>query len=464
MNDKLLTFVNHACFYVTTETSLLLVDPWVEGPVFNNGWSLLDTTTSNAALVKEIAGQHRKTFVWFSHEHPDHFSISFIKRLKQDFAGKVTMLFQQTKDKRVVTFLRRNGFSVIECQPGQPVELDHEMAIGVYPHADGDSYCLIKAGGRNILNLNDCAIGSAESCRAVKASIDPVGGEIDVLLTQFGYANWEGNPFDTEQRRSAAAEKLQRVKLQITAFTPAITVPFASFVAFSSIDNHYLNDCQNTAGAVARWAARTHATGSVRFLKPGARINLDTDTSASLRAASDAAVAHWQRLSSAPVELLPPEPSASRDQLREAVAKHRRVIKANLLWLPALLERAGLIKALQIYIPDLGMRIRVSYIDAYQELPSDGPHDISMTSSSAIFLFSNEYGFNITHVNGRFRTSDDGALSRFSHFFMPQNLGHQGYGIEHPAATARYLLANVLGRTQRAVAGMQRRLIEHRVK
>jgi hypothetical protein len=49
-------------------------------------------------------------------------------------------------------------------------------------------------------------------------------------------------------------------------------------------------------------------------------------------------------------------------------------------------------------------------------------------------------------VNGRFRTASPDALQRFSRFFMPQNLGRQGYGIRHPFATATHLAGNVLGR------------------
>lgn len=462
-SKKLLTFVNHASFYVTNDDTLLLVDPWVEGPVFNNGWSLLDTSTSNAALVREIADQRRTTYIWFSHEHPDHFSVPFIKRLKQDFEGQVTLLYQHTKDKRVVSFLRQQGFAVAECLPGRPVRLDHEMSITVWPYADGDSYCLIRCGERGILNLNDCAVASADACRAVRARL-PAEAPVDVLMTQFGYANWAGNPFETETRRAQALEKLQRIKLQIAAFAPAITVPFASFVTFSSVENHYLNDCQNSAAGVARWAARSHATNCVRFLQPGGRIDLDLDSAATLRAASDAAVAHWSRMAVQAGELLPAERAATFEQVRAAVSRHRRTIRAKLLFLPWLLERLGLIKPLTIYVPDLSMRIHVSYVEPYRTLDADGPYDVSMTSPSVVFLFNNEYGFNTTHVNGRFRTSDAGAITRFSRFFMPQNLWRQGYGIDHPGATVAYLFNNVVKRAQRAVAGMQRRLVAFRVK
>ena len=464
MKTQVLTFVNHACFHVTNAETVLLVDPWVEGPVFNNGWSLLDNSTSNATLVRELDGLHRNTFIWFSHEHPDHFSVPFIKRLKQDFPRKATLLFQHTKDKRVVSFLRRNGFSVVECLSGEPVCLDNEMAITVYPHADGDSYCLITCAGRAILNLNDCAINSAELCRDVKRHLPTQSGRVDVLLTQFGYANWVGNPFEPELRRSAADEKLQRIKLQIAAFNPTLTIPFASFVTFSSIENNYLNDCQNSVGQLARWAARTPATGSIRFMQPGGKLDLDHDTPATTVRRNDLAVAHWERLARQSPELLPPEPAVAPEQVRAAIDKHRAATRANLLMLPWLLERIGMIQPLRIYLPDLSMIITASYVRPCSEQPAGLPHDISMTSASAVFLFSNEYGFNTTHVNGRFRTSDNAALARFSRFFMLQNLGRQGYGVQHPAATLRYLSANVLGRAQRALAGMQRRLISARAK
>ena len=78
--------------------------------------------------------------------------------------------------------------------------------------------------------------------------------------------------------------------------------------------------------------------------------------------------------------------------------------------------------------------------------PTDTGFDISMSSASAVFLLNNEYGFNTTHVSGRFRTANPGALSRFSHFFLPQNLVRQGYGIAHPFATATHLAGSLIGK------------------
>ena len=444
-----LKFVNHACFYIANDKTLLLVDPWVEGAVFNNGWSLLDNNTSNTGLVRELAARQLNTCIWYSHEHPDHFSVGFIKKLKQDFVGKVTILFQHTKDKRVVNFLRRSGFEVIECMPGEPVRIDDDMRISVFPYADGDSYCLINSGERAILNINDCALTNPEMCRAVRSSVSKLAPRIDVLLTQFGYANWIGNPFEPELRRRAAAEKRHRIAMQMEILKPALTIPFASFVTFASEENNYMNDYQNSAYTIRQWSTLSPVTETLRFMKPGDAFDIDQDTPASLAGMSYAAVEHWKRLGEAPREVLLPEPSVSANEVQAAFAKHLKAVRANLPGLPYLLEKLGLIKPLVMYIADIHLTARFSYVSGYTVLETGASFDISMTSPSVVFLFSNEYGCNTTHVNGRFRTASPEALQRFWRFFMPQNLGRQGYGIGHPLATAGHLAVNVLGRLKR---------------
>jgi UDP-MurNAc hydroxylase len=445
-----LTFVNHASFHIANDTTLLLVDPWLEGAVFNNGWSLLDNSTSNTALVRELSARKLNTVIWFSHEHPDHFSVSFIKKLKQEFVGKLTLLFQQTKDRRVAGFLQKQGFEVIECVPGATLSLDPQLSITVFPYSEGDSYCLIKSGQRTILNLNDCMLTTAAACNAVKAAIAPLAPKVDLLFTQFGYANWIGNPFEPGLRRRAAAEKRQRISLQMDTFRPALTIPFASFVTFSSIENSYLNDYQNSAYTIRQWSTLSPLTENLRFMKPRDVIDLDCVTPANMLRMSHLAVEHWERLGSGAHDALSPEPSVTAAEVGSAFAKYRAGIAVNLPFLPWLLEKLGLIQPLIIHIPDIQLSARFSYVHGYQVVSLATPFDISMSSASAVFLFSNEYGFNTTHVNGRFRTNHAGALLHFSRFFMPQNLCRQGYGIQHPFATATRLAGTVLGRLRAA--------------
>jgi len=144
--------------------------------------------------------------------------------------------------------------------------------------------------------------------------------------------------------------------------------------------------------------------------------------------------------------VLPPEPPVTVAALQAAFARYRNIIKTQLPVLPYWLERFGLIKPLRIHFPDLRLTVRFSYVHGYSAMPAGSAFDISMSSGSAVFIFTNEYGFNTTHVNGRFRTTGNDALARFSRFFMPQNLVRQGYGMAHPFATASHLAGNLLER------------------
>ena len=82
--DIIIEFINHSSFLVESPSSLLIVDPWVEGSVFVGGWRLLDQTTNNEKLLKRaLKGQSKgkDIYLYYTHEHPDHFSVSFLKSI-----------------------------------------------------------------------------------------------------------------------------------------------------------------------------------------------------------------------------------------------------------------------------------------------------------------------------------------------------------------------------------------------
>lgn len=449
MQRNQLSFVNHASFIVENDSALLLVDPWLEGPAFNNGWSLLDQSTSSEALIGRLNKSGLPVFIWFSHEHPDHFSIPFLRKFKEQFRGIATCLFQHTLDKRVVGFLRKNGFDVRECGAGVPVVLGNDMRITVHPFGDGDSWCLIQSGDRSILNLNDCVITTAQQGREVKAKISAAAPRIDYLFTQFGYANWVGNPGQQSEHRVAAREKIQRIALQLECLRPKVTVPFASFVYFSSEENAYLNEAQNTpqdivlAPELGKWAP------NIRFLRPGSTVDLETDSAASLTREHERALAHWQGLLGQRSSLLQPAPQVALADIKTAFLKYRTQVGQGLHGFPRVLEAARWIEPLVLQLADLRQTVEVSYRRGWKVLQPDAPDHVSMTSSNALFLFKNEYGFDTTQVNGRFRVSRPEALAVFSRFFLPQRMAKNGYDRKHPLVMARYLARNAIARAGR---------------
>ena len=79
-------FVNHSSFIVEHEGVRIISDPWLEGRVFNNGWDLISKSKFMYDDFKEIQ------YIWFSHEHPDHF---FPPNLKLIPAENVDLLINE---------------------------------------------------------------------------------------------------------------------------------------------------------------------------------------------------------------------------------------------------------------------------------------------------------------------------------------------------------------------------------
>ena len=446
------TFVNHASFMVQNDSAVLLVDPWVEGSAFNQGWSLLDQSTSNAALVAQLNDSALPVFIWLSHEHPDHFSISFIKQLVAAARVRITFLYQRTIDGRVAGFLRKQGYPVIECAPGVPVVLGHDMRIAVFPYSDGDSWALIQSGARTLLNLNDCVVATPTQCQDIQAKVATLAPRIDVLLTQFGYANWVGNQDQHEAHRRAAFEKIARMALQIGVFQPGLVLPFASFTYFSHPENAYLNDAQNSPRTVADCPRLATMAPSIRFLQPGTRFDLDTVTPAALQETHLRALAHWSALAAAGLPLLPVAPAAALADVQAAFDGYRSAVTRSLHRLPQLLELTRRLAPLDIELSDLRQTVRCSYRKGMTVLGSGAPHHVSMTSSNAVFLFKNEYGFDTTQVNGRFRVPDASGLDAFRRFFLPQRMGKNGYDRRHPRAALRFLVQRLSNQWRRTAA------------
>ena len=134
------TFLNHACYVIETDKSILLVDPWVEGYAFNKGWALLDKSTSNEKLYSFLSNSNKKIFIWVSHEHSDHFSVPFLLGLKK-LKINAKFIYQKTLDGRVANFIKKNGFKVIETRNRKEI-IDSELSIVTFPYRLGDSYCL----------------------------------------------------------------------------------------------------------------------------------------------------------------------------------------------------------------------------------------------------------------------------------------------------------------------------------
>ena len=168
------------------------------------------------------------THIWFSHEHPDHFSPPVLKRIPAQHRERITVLFRETRDRRVVEFCRNAGFKVLALEPGRSYELGPAMRI-LCGAAGSDSWLWAESGTFQLLNMNDCVLGTDQDVERIARQVP----HVDVLLTQFSYANWCGNRGDAQAHRAVADGKLVQIARQVRVLKPRWVVPFASFVWFS---------------------------------------------------------------------------------------------------------------------------------------------------------------------------------------------------------------------------------------
>ena len=197
-------FYSHACFCVENDNALLLNDPYLSGTAFNDGWDLIVSDV----VFERIS--EKNLFIYYSHEHPDHFSIPFLKSMQRENRKEITIIYQKTRDGRVKTFLENEGFSVLEAQKNERIEFSKDFFITIGHVPFYDSWALIEVDGKKILNANDCILETPDRVKDIKNITDTV----DILFTQFSYANWvEGGVSDSSSRASLANEKLERIRI-----------------------------------------------------------------------------------------------------------------------------------------------------------------------------------------------------------------------------------------------------------
>ena len=189
----MIKFINHASFIVKNKNFNLLIDPWFSGSSFDNGWDLISETKIDDEELKNI------THIWFSHEHPDHFSVKDLKYI-YNLNKDIKILFQETLDKRVINFCKNLGFTVIEVKNYQKYFFDKISYIQIIKCGFLDSFAIIKDNDHFIVNMNDCV--PHEELYKIKNIVNKIN--VDVLFTQFSYADWNGNSKQRETKEKSS--------------------------------------------------------------------------------------------------------------------------------------------------------------------------------------------------------------------------------------------------------------------
>ena len=393
--------INHASAKINVDGISIISDPWYEGSVFHKGWKLIHELTP-----EETKKHLEKTdYIYVSHEHPDHFSPGFFfnkeyKSVLEKYKTKI--LFQETKDKRVLNFLKKNGFDVIEVPNKKYITLKNNVKIKIIKFGYIDSALIIEGSNDKILNLNDCPLNDIDEIEKFKKE----HGKFDLLLTQFSYAAWKGNEDNKEYRENAAADKLKTLINQYNILECKKVIPFASFIYFSNNLNKFMND-QINKPHLFQESLKSKIDSII--LAPGEEQNISDLVQK--QESLDFWKNKYNTINNLPLDTY--DKSIDFDTLQSEYKKYKnKILKINskfLIYLSSKIKFLKFFQKINIFLLDHKKYYEFSLIDGFKESKNTSA-DISMHSESLLFIFKNDFGYDTLTVNGCFNASKEGFI------------------------------------------------------
>ena len=380
-------FIGHACIIAECSDTSILMDPWLSGKIFNNSWTLRPEPVLDAALLDRI------DYIWISHEHPDHCHFPTLGSFPDSFKQRVTILFQTRDSAKMLAAFKGLGYQRFRLLPHREIiplsdrsTSPHGTKVYCYHAGLMDSALAVVDNQQVILNANDARISTAE-CRMILKDLT----HVDVLLNQFSLAAYAG--FEPPERYlpERAMQVLRNVSEVHRALDAKVTIPFASFIYFSSEDNKYVNPFANTVTDAYNYLERQGQTAAVLYPGDGYEVGSAHDSSPALQ--RYASMPGWDELAYDPIDTKPLSDifdayAAMAEQIRERYSR------------PLLL----LLRPVTIRIPDLDKTVEFSLASGrIAEAQESYRPDLSINSQPLWFGFKFPFGIQTLGVSARFR-------------------------------------------------------------
>ena len=408
MTGMQIQFIGHSCFVLEHAGTGILCDPWFGGRVFQDGWAHYSPVTTSSNDLPEV------DYLWISHEHPDHFHPPTLRSIRPERRSTMTALYQETIDSRVVNYLHELGFGRVQELTSRWTAMGHDLEILCVPHEEGNSWIAFRTETETILNLNDCGLRT----RMELAQVKKVVGDLDLLLTQFSYANWVGNPNQSELREHNALEKLEMVALQCQILQPKQIIPFASQMYFCHKENFFLNDSANSPSDAVSFLSK-HAESEPVVLYNGDLFELGgphSTASACEQYERDRARA----IDAGPIDEIRSE-SVTMVQLGEEVQAFLALLEENMPWyLRRLLGKA------RIFLWDHRHSLQLTTAGITRSDNLEEACDVALHSESLLLCLQRPHGLDTLGVSGRMHKPVGGNYRRFYRFFRPSLIVMRG--------------------------------------
>ncbi len=365
------TLVSHASVIIESQGVRIWTDPWLTGKVFNESWSLFPPAAFDPAMLDSI------DYLWISHIHPDHFHIPSLNSLSPQFKRRVKVLFQDNHADQLFEVMKKCGYQNFQALRHRRMEsLSEHTSVYSYSAGTLDSCLGVMEPEGGLFNINDSRL-NATDCRRVKSDM----GRIDTVLSQFSLAVYNGlQPRESHLRRGAAA-MLEKIFDNHANLGARITIPFASMMRFSLVDNRYMNAFANRPRDVWEHAA-VRGLG-VAILFPGDTYN--SSTSYDSTQALEKYDAVYETIDQFPYDTPAAVPLQPIEEAFHEMVRHLREKY------PAPILR--MLRGVVVKLPDLDKTVAFSIpADSFSEVDSSESPDILMCSQALHFCFFRPYG------------------------------------------------------------------------
>jgi UDP-MurNAc hydroxylase len=365
------TLVSHASVVIESHGVRIWTDPWLSGKVFNESWSLFPPAAFDPAMLDGI------DYLWISHIHPDHFHIPSLNSLSQEFKRRVTVLFQDNHADRLFEVLEKCGYRNFQVLPNRKqVKLGEHTAVYCYGAGTLDSCLGVIEPEGCLFNVNDSRL-NATDCRRVKAEL----GRIDTVLSQFSLAVYNGfQPRESHLTRGAAAV-LEKIFGNHVDLGAKVTIPFASLMRFSLVDNRYMNAFANRPSDVWDFARRRGLGAAILF--PGD--TYDSSTSYDSKPALAKYDEVYETIDQFPYDIPAAVPLQPIEEAFHLMVRHLHEKY------PAPILR--MLRPVVVKLPDLDKTVAFSIpTDSFDEVESSEQPDLIMCSQALHFCFFRPYG------------------------------------------------------------------------
>jgi len=377
-------FVGHACIVAECADTSILMDPWLFGKIFNDSWSLLPEPKFDPAMLDKV------DYIWLSHEHPDHCHFPSLDSFPAAFKARVTVLFQDRDYAKVFGALRKLGYQRFKRLPHRQVVplSDQPDATKVYCYHAGlmDSALAVLGQSQVIFNANDARISVGE-CYGILNDV----GHVDVLLSQFSLAAYAGFEPHEKYLPQRAKQILENVSSVHRALDAKVTIPFASFMYFSSFDNKYVNSFVNSARGAYRYLERQGQHAAVLYPGDSYEVGAAHDSSCALGQFDQLPAVNERTYDSIESKTMP-EIVAAYENLAAQIREKYSMLLLRML------------RRVTIRIPDLDTTVAFRLATgSLEEIDSSIKPDLVINSQPLWFGFKFPFGMQTLGVSARFK-------------------------------------------------------------